>query len=398
MRILFLTPEFPYPARGGGTIKSSTLITHLKLKHEVDLMCFRRSELSDEQTSWANAIGEVVTVEAQGERTAANLLRSYAAGIPLSILRNRNARFAELVLQLLGRRPFDAVFVDSWLMAQYLPRTFQGLRTLHQHNAEYVMWQRQAAYESNPLRRALVRNESERVRRYESSILRGFDVVFAVSELDRRALRDVGVEPGRLELLPNVPEPGMLERPPLSARGADHVLLYLATLSWQPNLQGLRHFLLHTFPILRGRMPGARLLVAGRGAPRDLVRLASRVQGVELVGAFDDPEPLYRRARAFIEVARGGSGTRLKVLNALARGLPVVTTPDGAEGLDIRPGVHALVGSTPAELSDALARVMSDDAIWTSLADNGRRIVRERYVPETAYRALDRVFAPARTE
>ncbi|MGH2555387.1 MAG: glycosyltransferase, partial [Actinomycetota bacterium] len=131
---------------------------------------------------------------------------------------------------------------------------------------------------------------------------------------------------------------------------------------------------------------------------RDLVRLASRVQGVELIGAFDDPEPLYRRARAFIEVARGGSGTRLKVLNALARGLPVVTTPDGAEGLDIRPGVHALVGSTPAELSDALARVMSDDAIWASLADNGRRIVRERYVPETAYRALDRVFAPARTE
>jgi glycosyltransferase involved in cell wall biosynthesis len=114
-----------------------------------------------------------------------------------------------------------------------------------------------------------------------------------------------------------------------------------------------------------------------------------------MVGAFDDPEPLYRRARSFVEVARGGSGTRVKVLNALARGLPVVTTPEGAEGLDIRSGEHALVGSSAPAIAHALMQVLTDDDTWTALAQGGRRLVRERYVPEIAYAALDQVFVGA---
>jgi len=397
LRILFLTPELPYPARGGGTIKSATVLDYLTSRHEVDLMCLRRGELTEEQSSWAREFGSVVTVRVRGERTPWNLLRSYAAGIPLSILRNRSARFTGLVQERIESRPYDAVFADSWLMAQHVPLDLEGMTTLHQHNAEFVMWERQAAIEPNPFRRALVRSEAGRVRRYEASILRAVDVAFAVSEPDRHALQSLASGPGRIELLPNVAEPGLLDRPDLSPRGTGPVILYLGTLSWQPNVQGLRGFVRDAFPLVRKRLPEARLVVGGRGAPADLSRLARRVAGVELIGAFDDSETLYRRARAFVEVARGGSGTRVKLLNALARGLPVVTTPDGAEGLDIRPDEHALVGSSPSEISDALVRVMTDDALWKVLSENGRRLVRDLYVPDRAYRALDEVFAADRS-
>jgi glycosyltransferase involved in cell wall biosynthesis len=392
VRILFLTPELPFPAWGGGLIKSATLLAYMKPRYEVDVMCFRRSDLSKEQASWAAETGTMVTLQSLRRRTPVNLLRSVAAGVPLSILRNRSAGFAELVAQRLASGRYDAVFVDGWLMAQYLPKSFHGLRILHQHNAEHLMWQRQAASESHPLRRVLVGMESGRVRRYESSILRQFDVVFAVSEPDRRALQELDGEL-RVELLPNVPEPGMLDRPALSPPSGEPVVLFLGTLSWPPNLQGLRQFLQDALPLLRGRLPNAILVVGGRGTPAELARLAERVSGVELVGAFDDPEPLYRRARAFVELARGGSGTRVKVLNAMARGLPVVTTPDGAEGLDICPGEHALVGSTALEISDSLVHVLTNDSVWRMLAENGRRLVRERYTPEEAYRVLDGVFA-----
>jgi glycosyltransferase involved in cell wall biosynthesis len=397
LRIHFLTPELPHPARGGGTTKSATLLDYLKNRHDVDLLCLRRSALTHEQASWASDFGTVVTIPVQGERSPANLLRSYIAGVPLSILRNRSARFAALVRDQLDGRPYDAVFADSWLMAQYVPPGFKGLRTLHQHNAEFVMWQREASLEPDPFRRMLVRREGARVRRYETSILHRFDVVFAVSEPDRRALQGLGTGAKRIELLPNVAEPGLLERPALARDIAEPVILYLGTLSWQPNARGLRHFLRHSFPRVRDALPHASLIVAGKGAPPDLVRLARRAPGVELVGAFDDPESLYRRARAFVEVARGGSGTRVKVLNALARGLPVVTTSDGAEGIGVRPGEHALVGSSSEELSDALVRVLTDDALWTALAENGRRLVRQLYVPQKAYRALDEVFASERS-
>lgn len=359
----------------------------------MDLMCIRRSEPAEEQSTRAGDFGTVATVRVRGGRSPTNLLRSYAAGIPLSILRNRSARFAELVQEQLTTRAHQAVFADSWLMAQYVSPDFTGLKVLHQHNAEFVMWEREATMQANAVRRALVRWEAARVRGYEASILGRFDVVFAVSEPDRQALQGLGGPRVRLELLPNVAEPGLIDRPPLSPGSTEPVVLYLGTLSWQPNVQGLRHFLRHVFPRVRERLPEARLVVAGRGAPSDLARLARYSPGVELVGAFEDPEPLYRRARAFIEVSRGGSGTRVKVLNALARGLPVVTTPDGAEGLGIRPGEHALVAFTPSDVSDALVQVMTDDAAWTRLSANGRSLVRERYVPEIAYAVLDEVFA-----
>ena len=113
-----------------------------------------------------------------------------------------------------------------------------------------------------------------------------------------------------------------------------------------------------------------------------------------MVGAFDDAEPFYRRARVFVEFTGGGSGTRVKVLNALARGLPVVTTPEGAEGLEIR-SEHALVGSSAPAMVHALIRVLTDEDTWRILAQGGRRLVRERYVPEIAYSALDQVFVGA---
>jgi glycosyltransferase involved in cell wall biosynthesis len=374
LRILFLTPEVPHPARGGGTIKSSTVLEYLQARHDVDLMCLRDSD------------------PLVRDRTPGNILRSYAAGVPLSVLRNRSQQFGDLVRNRAVDGRFDALLCDGWLMAQYLPPGFAGLRVLHQHNAEFVMWKREAALERNPLRRAIVRWEAARVRRYEASILQPFDVTLAVSEPDRQALRGLAGSK-RIELLPNVAEPSLLERTPLQASGTDPVILFLGTLSWPPNARGLQDFLRRTFPLLRARRPDVRLVVAGRGAPPDLAGLV-RGPGIQMAGAVDDPEPLYRRARVFVEVAAGGSGTRVKVLNALARGLPVVTTPDGAEGLDLRPGEHVLIGSGPEELVDALVRVMDDDGVWSTLSENGRRLVRDRYTPETAYRVLDEVFAP----
>jgi polysaccharide biosynthesis protein PslH len=373
LRILFLTPEVPHPARGGGTIKSSTVLEYLQARHDVELMCLRDSD------------------PLVRGRTPGNILRSYAAGVPLSVLRNRSQQFGDLVRNRVVDGRFDALFCDGWLMAQYLPPGFAGLRVLHQHNAEFVMWKREAGLEENPLRRAIVRWEAARVRRYEASILQPFDVTLAVSEPDRQALRELAGSK-RIELLPNVAEPGLLERTPLQASGTDPVILFLGTLSWPPNARGLQDFLRRAFPLLRARRPDVRLVVAGRGAPPDLGELV-RGPGVEMAGAVDDPEPLYRRARVFVEVAAGGSGTRVKVLNALARGLPVVTTSDGAEGLDVRPGEHVLIGSGPQELVDALVRVMGDDGVWSTLSENGRRLVRDRYTPETAYRVLDEVFA-----
>ena len=393
--MLFLTPELPHPANSGGTIKTSSILGYLKGRHQVDLLCFRREPLTDEQAGWCQATGGAETVPLNRGRTLLNLLRSYLHGLPLSIERNRSGRMADLVSGRLHGGGYDAVFVDGWLMAQYLPPWFAGPALLHEHNAEYVMWQRQAQRERNPLLKALILLEQRRVRRYEAAILRRFDIVFAVSEADRRALIELGADLERLRVLPNLPDPSLLERPPLSLAAGEPIILYFGTLSWPPNVEGIEYFLRSVFPTVRRRLPRARLVIAGKGAPPRLQRLTRRTPGVEFLGAVEDAEPLYRWARLFVEASRSGGGTRLKVLNALARGLPVVATPEGAEGLDAGAGEHLLVASDPESMSEAVGRLMADDGLWRALSENGRALVRSRYLAEVAYGPLDEVLSGA---
>jgi glycosyltransferase involved in cell wall biosynthesis len=387
VRVLFLTPRQLGEPRSGGAIKSAAVLTYLEARHDVEVVCFR----GHDEPTWVRE-GEVVSIPLQRDRSVRHLLSSYVAGVPLSIERNRSATMAERVVRLLGSGEHDAVFVDGWLMAQYVPEGFAGIRLLHEHNAEHVMWRRHAELETNPARGALVRLEARRVRRYEAGLLARFDVVFAVSERDRAALAALVSTGPEIGLLPNVADPALLERPELTPP-ADPVLLFLATLSWPPNADGLARFLVEDFPGLLERVPDARLVVAGSGASDRLVRQVHESRGAEFAGPVDDDEALYGRARCFVDVGVGGSGTKVKVLNALARGLPVVTGPDGAAGLEVSSGEHLLVGDDREGMVASLEFVIQEDAAWTSLSRNGRDLVRRRYVPEVAFGALDGALA-----
>jgi len=397
VRILFLTSRLPYPADDGGRIKTLSILEYLRPRHDLAVFCFRPQALNDEESRWANE-HNVTTIPLIRGRNPLNLARSYVGGLPLSIERNRSPSMRDAVLRATGSNAFEAAFIDHWLMAQYLPADFVGLKLLHEHNAEYVMWQRQAELEPNPLLRPLVRLEARRVRSYEANVLGRFDVAFAVSEADRRALIAIGAKPSRMHILPNLPDPGLLDRPALKFADTEPVILYFGTLSWRPNIEGLEYFMGSVLPLVRKRIPEARLLIAGKGAPSGLVRLAAATEGADYLGPVRDAEELYSRARVFVETTRSGGGTKVKVLNALARGVPVVATPRAIEGLDVSPDEHLLTGADAASLADAAARLMGDAELWSRISANGRELIRNRYTAEVAYTPLQEALtgAPAR--
>jgi glycosyltransferase involved in cell wall biosynthesis len=388
-RVLFLTPLPLDRPRSGGTIKSAAVLSYLERDHEVDVAC-----LSPGASAWRRERGAVVAVPLSRPRSAARLLASYATRLPLSVERNRSRELAMRVETLAAREPYDAVFVDGWLMAQYVRSDFDGMRLLHEHNVEHEMWLRHARLERHPARRAIVRLEAARVRAYERSILRAFDVVFAVSEPDRQTLTALGAEPAGIRVLPNVADASLLERPALEPI-PEPVVLFLGTLSWPPNAEGLERYLRVAHPALRARVPGARLLVAGRGAPDALASIVRSTSGAELVTDADDDEALYRRARCFVDPSVGGAGTRVKILNAMARGLPVVATTDAATGLEAADGIELLTAGDPAAIAAGVERVLTDDGVWHASSEAGRRLVADRYTPDTAFGALDEVLGGA---
>ncbi|HSP55841.1 MAG TPA: glycosyltransferase family 4 protein [Dehalococcoidia bacterium] len=397
MRILFLTFQFPYPPDNGARIKSLSILEYLRTRHEVSVRCLTRQAPDKEQRQWANGFGDVRWAVLDRGRNPLNLARSYFSGVPLSVERNRSAGMSRLVSEAMGGGPYHAVVVDGWLMAQYLPEGFAGRALLHEHNAEYVIWERQARTDTNPVRRLVTEREARRVRAYESGILGRFDAVFAVSEQDREALVAIGADPARTRVLPNLPEASLLDMPPLSFEDSQPVILYFGTLSWQPNIEGLERFIREIFPLVRKESPQARLLVAGRGAPAELVRLGRGAPGVDFLGPAPDAEALYRGARVFVEATRSGGGTKLKILNALARGLPVVASVEAAEGIEATAGEHLLIAGDDETMAADIVRLLSDGGLWGKLSANGRALVRAKYVAEKAFAVLDEVLSGDRS-
>ena len=145
---------------------------------------------------------------------------------------------------------------------------------------------------------------------------------------------------------------------------------------------------------MRRQATDARLVIAGEGAPRWLRGLAGREKGVEFADAPGGPD-IYRGARAFIEATRTGGGTKVKLLNALARGLPVVASPEAFEGIGVTPGQDALVEDTSPGMAAAIVRLFDDEELWQRLNEMGRDLVRQRYTPEAAYTVLGQVLSDA---
>ena len=394
MRILFLTFQFPYPAISGASIKTLSLLDYLRREHDVRCLSLRRDPLSPEQQNWADGQGGLRTVELDKGRNAWSLLLSYAARVPLRIERNRSGEMARLVNAQIGEFQPDAIFADGLSMAQYVPEGYPGLKLLHEHNAEYLIWQRQSELETGP-RRWLAAREATRLRRYEASALARFDLVFTVSEDDRRQLLALGAVPDRVRILPNIPDLSLIDLPAPDFADTAPVILYFGTLSWQPNIEGLERLLTSIFPVVRGQVPEARLVVAGAGASPALGGRVAATEGAEFIGEVSDPEPLYRHARLLVDATRSGGGTRLKILNALARGIPVVASGIAAQGLEVIPSEHLLVAEADGEMSDAIALLLRDPDRCRSLSENARALVRARYVAEVAFRPLDDALARA---
>jgi polysaccharide biosynthesis protein PslH len=392
MRILFLTFQFPYPPFSGAGIKTLSLLDHLRTNREVHLLSLRRGPLSESQQEWAGNLSEAQTVELNKPRNARSLLTSYVARVPLRIERNRSAGMARLVEEQLNSFRPDALFIDGLSMAQYVPERFRAQALLHEHNAEYLIWQRQSEIESG-LRRWVASREAVRLRCYEASLVRRFGTVFAVSEDDRRTLIDLGAEPGRVGVLPNIPDRTLLDTPAPAFADTQPVILYFGTLSWQPNIEGLERILTSIFPPVRAKLPEARLVVAGTGASRELAAHVAATEGAEFCGQVDDPEPLYRNARVLVDATHSGGGTRLKVLNAFARGIPVAASAVAAEGLEVIPGEHLLVAEGDPQMVTDILSLLHDADRWQAVSRNARALIRARYVAEIAYRPLDEALA-----
>ena len=379
MRIAFLTPQLPHPPVSGGVIKTRKLVDYLAERHQVYLLTLLKGDDREHQDAFLEAasLDGYGSVKIDVPRTARVFLRSLFAGLPLSVFRNRSLAMTEKVSEVMWWQP-DVIFIDHFLMFQYVLADYSGPVILHQHNAEHVMWERFAKLQRNPVRKVVVMAEARRVRAYERRICVRADALLA-SPNDAAALSELGIPRMKFIETLHLGDEALLNAADIEFSGTGLELLSVGTLDWEANRDGLLWFLKEVWPDLKGLHPSLGFAVVGRNPGPELAELAARLPGVKLTGFVDDLGPFYEKARVFVAPLRFGSGMKVKVINALYRGVPVVTTGIGAEGLDVTSGKELVIANEKGEMVREISDLLSNEGRWRGMRDASRALARSRY-------------------
>jgi glycosyltransferase involved in cell wall biosynthesis len=377
-KLLFITPELPYPPHSGGKVKSLMLLHALAERYDVTLACPLKGEDASYLEEFHSRSPCVYHLHAPLDvpRSARNLAASYLKNWPLNVQRTVHPRLSAQISELAGH--FDVVMMDHYEVFPYLPHTYEGLVVYHAHNAYYQLWERYASLPGNLALRAAAWAEARRVRRYEASVAKRADLVFAAPN-DADELVASGVEAGSIRHTYHLGDDSQLDLPELSLEKTKKKLMYVGYLGWEPNVQGLLWFVNAVWPILVRKHPDLVFEIAGKGADQRLRDAAAHHPGIRLRGFVEDLEQIYCDSRVSVAPLLFGSGMKVKVLDALSRGMPTVTTSVGAEGIKAEHGRHLMISDSPESMAADIFALLDDRILWNKLRVESRSLVRENY-------------------
>jgi glycosyltransferase involved in cell wall biosynthesis len=368
-----LLPRPPHPTRDGGAIRAYFLLRALSGEFRVRAFVLR----SNSRGSDGDYPPEIQVCEiphaGRAPRRALAVARSLAGGAAYSELLYRSRRLSRELRQALSRDRPDWVVAFFYHLGGLAVRQ-EAPSWIDFQNVDSQIWARVARTSTSQFARWFARGQTPRVQALERRLLSMARGVSCVSVLDAGALS--AMSPGARPLV--VPNGVDLSRYRFRAEPRpDKLLFFVGDLSWPPEAEGIRWFRAEVWPLLKRHHPDARVEVLGRGAPADLRRLSE--PDFRLLGEGGDTRPYWERAAVAVVPLRAGGGTRLKILEAAACGVPAVSTPVGAEGLELAPGAEIAIGADAVSFADETARLLSDPEARRRQAAAARRRIEAAY-------------------
>ena len=358
--MLFLSSELPYPPHSGGRIKSFRLVDYLAKHYRLSVGCILKGNDPDYKDEFIHQKvfdGQFYAEHVNVERNAKNLMISYYKKVPLNWYRTFSKEFAQTITQ--QAYLFDIIFVDHYEVFQYIPKFYQGLIVLHEHNAEYVMWERFAKEMKHPAKRLAALFESYRIKKYELKSCNQSDIVFAApNDIDN--LVKIGVDPNKCKRTYHLGDDSQLNLPDLIFDNTEKALINVGTLTWEANIDGLLWFLSQTWPLLKKDHVDLKFYIVGRNPDKRLLDAAAKDPNIIFTGFVENLETYFSKCRVFVAPVRFGSGIKVKVINAMSRGIPVVTTRVGTEGLDVQHMKHIALSETPEDMRSNIDQLLTD--------------------------------------
>jgi glycosyltransferase involved in cell wall biosynthesis len=388
MKILWVCPFFLHPTDRGAQIRTLGTLKELHKRHEVFFAALndpRNSEGPRRSTEYSSR--RLAVEHLAPARSSLGILPQLAGSIfspvPLAVSRYTSARLKNEVEALLAAESFDAVVCDFLAAAPNLPNLEQCV--LFQHNVETTIWQRHVEQTRSPLKKAFFQMQAGKMEAYERKICRTVKHVIAVSETDAgRMKRMFGIDS-----VSSVSTGVDLEYfAPRDASTEPSEMVFSGSMDWLPNVDAIEYFLAEVLPLIRAEVPGARFTIAGRSPDPRVLKAVEGIANVRVTGKVEDMRPFLWGAKISVVPIRIGGGTRLKIYECMAAGVPVVSTTVGAEGLRYEDGDDIVIADDPASIASACVRLLNDDGARRALANNALK----RAEREFSWEAVSREF------
>jgi glycosyltransferase involved in cell wall biosynthesis len=375
MKVLFLCAWFPYPPENGSKIRIYHLLRSLAQDHEIHLLSFIREGERIDLVSLKRLCGSIETVpwrEFDPRRLTA--LFSFFSIKPRSVIDTYSKEMAEKVQQAIKTKQPDVIVACQESTARYVVQYLDYIRIFEE--VELGLVQQNWSNNSSLIFRLRRKINWAKITRYTKDIVLSFNACTVVSESERTLLGQVIPNYTSIHVIPNGVD---LERLHLGlAKPQINTLIYNGALTFSANYDAMHFFLTEIWPLIHSVIPHVRLKITGRTIGVNLLGLPLDDR-VTLTGYLEDIRPAVAGSWACIVPLRVGGGTRLKILEAMALGTPVVSTSKGAEGLIVNPGLDILIADSPTEFADQVVRLMRDPKLHDRISQNGRQLVEKHY-------------------
>ena len=391
MNILIVNDSLPYPLTYGAAVRVYNFVKHLSKSNTVSLIAFRDSCDTEESINHLRQYCKnVILVDHHLSSKTKRLRQLRAALSTASSLYYEYScpNFQRKLDELVNNEPFDCIQLEFSFMAHY-DLDSKIFACLDEHNVEFNIHYRFYQQESNPARRLYRYLEYRKVKAEEIRLAKTFDHIFYPSKVDADTMRNYLSQ--NISVVPNGVD---IEYFQPSENGSGGPFLYFGAMNYGPNIDGVLYFTHEIWPLIRKRRPSAIFEIVGPNPPEQIKRLHGKY-GIKVTGEVKDIRDPLHEASVIVVPLRIGSGTRLKILEAMAMGKAIVSTSIGAEGIEAKNEEHLTIADSPAAFADYCLELESNSGMRKAMGRKGRELVEQNYSWKAICQSVQRIYEQA---
>ncbi len=390
-----LVPFLPNTQTSGGQTRWYNIVKFLSKDHEITLFSLIKDENERKFIPELEKYCKKVRVFTRPKSpwTLRNLLLTIFGMYPLLVIRNWSPKERKAVAQELENEKYDLIHAETFYVMPHIPKTNVPSIMVEQ-TIEYQVYKHYVDNEVTPLLRPLFMIDVMKLRFWETFFWKKTTLAVAVSEDDKKVMQKL--VPGLdVDVIPNGVDTKYYKEKKVEKLAPPRVMYGVTNYEWLQNLEAADLLINEVWPKIHSKLAGVKLWIVGRMIPDRIKKLAEERDDIEVTENIPDPRDAYLGATVMVAPIRGGGGTRLKVLEAMAAGLPIVSTSTGTSGLGIENGKEAIVNDSMGGLAEDTVRLLKNPSMLSKIGKAGQKFVEERYDWKAIVRLHDDIYKKA---